>query len=93
MPAHRLPDPVSSVLDRVEQHSRNVRLAMIGAAMVEGLLLVLSLALVDWGNRVHVLLFLFSVLTYTIVALGLLALGAHVSRVGARVVAALDARG
>ncbi|MEX2180399.1 MAG: hypothetical protein WD801_16910 [Gemmatimonadaceae bacterium] len=93
MPAHRLPDPVASVLDRVEQHSRSVRLAVIGAAMVEGLLLVLSLALVDWGNSVHVLLFLFSVLTYTVVALGLLALGAHVSRVGARVVAALDARG
>ncbi len=93
MSANRPTDPVTGVLDRVDRHSRNVRLAVLGAAMAEGLLLVLGLALLDWRNSVHVLLFVFSVLTYTVVVLGLLALGAHVSRVGARVVAALDTRG
>jgi hypothetical protein len=93
MPANRPTDPVTGVLDRIDRHSRHVRLAVLGAAMAEGLLLVLALALLDWRNRVHVLLFVFSVLTYTVVVLGLLALGAHVSRVGARVVAALDRRG
>jgi hypothetical protein len=57
---------------------------------VEGLLLVIALLLLDWTNRTQLLLFIFSILGYTIIALGLLALGAHVSRVGARVVAALD---
>ena len=46
----------------------------------------------DWRNETQVLLFVLSILGYTIVALGLAALGAHVSRVGARVVAALEAQ-
>lgn len=93
MSADRQPDPVANTLNRVERHARNVRIALVGAAMLEGLLLLLGLALLDWHDRLQVLLFLFSVLTYTIIALGLLALGAHVSRVGARIVAALDAHG
>jgi hypothetical protein len=67
-------------------------MAVIAAAMVEGLLLVIALLMIDWRNDSQILLFVFSVLGYTIVALGLAALGAHVSRVGARVVAALDGR-
>lgn len=92
MTHHERRDPVANVLDRVEQHARNVRLAIIGAAMFEGLLLIVGLALIDWKDRTQVLLLLFTILTYTVVALGLVALGAHVSRVGARVVAAIDAR-
>ena len=76
----------------MDQHARRVRLSVIGAAMVEGLLMVIALLRIDWRNNMQVLLFVFSVLGYTIVALGLAALGAHVSRVGARVVAALDGR-
>lgn len=90
MNAQTSADPVSNVLDRIEGHTRHVRLAVLGAAAVEALLLVLCLALLDWNNELHVLLFLLSVLTYSVIALGLLALGAHVSRVGARIVAALD---
>ena len=90
MNPHTPADPVSNVLDRIERHSRHVRLAVLGAAAVEALLLVLCLALLDWQNDLHVLLFMLSVLTYSVIALGLLALGAHVSRVGARIVAAMD---
>lgn len=82
-------DVVTGVLDQMEQHARRIRLAVLGAAAVEGLLVVVALLTVDWGNSTHVLLFVFSILGYTIVALGLVALGAHVSRVGARIVAAL----
>jgi Kef-type K+ transport system membrane component KefB len=81
---------VSGVLDRMDRHARMVRLAILAAAMVEGLLMVIALLKVDWKNQTQVLLFLFAVLGYTIVALGMVALGAHVSRVGARVVAALE---
>jgi len=76
----------------MDQHAQRVRLAVIGAAMVEGLLMLVALLKIDWKNDTQVLLFVFSVLGYTIVALGLAALGAHMSRVGARVVAALDGR-
>jgi len=81
---------VSGVLSRMDRHARMVRLAILAAAMVEGLLMVIALLKVDWKNETQVLLFLFSVLGYTIVALGMVALGAHMSRVGARVVAALE---
>ena len=83
---------VPGILARMDQHAQRVRLAVIGAAMVEGLLMLVALLKIDWKNDTQVLLFVFSVLGYTIVALGLAALGAHMSRVGARVVAALDGR-
>lgn len=86
-------DLVTSVLDRIEHHARMMKLAMLGAVALEGLLMVIALLKLDWANSTQVLLFIFSVLSYTIVVLGLLALGAHVSRVGARVVAALDEHG
>jgi hypothetical protein len=83
---------VPGVLVRMDRHAQHVRMAVIAAAVVEGLLLVIALLKIDWKNDTQVLLFVFSVLGYTIVGLGLVALAAHVSRVGARVVAALDGR-
>jgi hypothetical protein len=90
MPESKNASAVPGVLARMDRHAQRVRLAVIAAALVEGLLLVFALLLIDWRNDTQILLFVFSVLGYTIVALGLAALGAHVSRVGARVVAALD---
>ncbi|HVE33989.1 MAG TPA: hypothetical protein VNC18_10535 [Gemmatimonadaceae bacterium] len=81
---------VPGVLAQMDRHAQRIRVAVIGAAMVEGLLLVVALVKIDWRNDTQILLFVFSVLGYTIIALGLAALGAHVSRVGARVVAAMD---
>ena len=83
----------ADVLDRMERNARLGRYAIMGAATVELLMLVLMLLLVNWHDRVQVLIVLVSILTYTIIVLGLAALGAHVSRVGTRVVAALDGRG
>jgi hypothetical protein len=90
MNAHRREDVVAGVLDRMEHHARMMRLAVLGAGALEGLLLVLALLKVNWADDTHVLLFIFAVLGYSIIVLGLVALGAHISRVGARVVAALD---
>ena len=83
---------VSSVLERMDRDAQRVRLAVMGAVMIEGLLMVVALLKIDWKNDTQVLMFVFAILGYTIVALGLAALGAHISRVGARVVAALDGR-
>jgi hypothetical protein len=76
----------------MDRDAQRVRMAVIAAATIEGLLLVVALLKIDWTTDTQILLFIFSVLGYTIVALGLAALGAHISRVGARVVAALDRR-
>jgi len=86
-------DVVTGVLDRMEHHARTARLAILGAAAAEGLLMLIAIFKMNWDDSTHILLFIFAILGYSIIALGLVALGAHVSRVGARVVAALEDRG
>jgi len=83
---------LASVLDRMDRHAQMTRLAIVAAAAIEALFMVVAILKVNWRDDTQVLLFVFSVLSYMIIALGLIALGAHVSRVGARVVAALEGR-
>ena len=85
-------DPVTSALDRAERHARRTRFAILGAAGVEGLLLLLGLLVMDWQNPTHVLILRFAALVCSVLGLGLLALGAHISRVGVRIVSALETR-
>jgi hypothetical protein len=83
---------VAGVLERMDRQARLGKLALAGALAVEALLLVLVLMLADWNDGGQRLLVIVGVLGYSIVVLGLVALAAHVSRVGARIVAALDSR-
>jgi len=78
------------VLDRLERHNRNVRFAILGAATVEAVLVAIAILKLNFSNRFELVIFMLFVLTYTIVGLGLLALGAHMSRVGDRVLAAVE---
>ncbi len=80
----------SSVLDSMERSERNMKLGIFGAVFVEMALFLVAFTMVDWSNHTERLLFIFSVMSYTIVALGLAALGAHVTRTAARLAAALD---
>ena len=79
-----------TVLDRLERDARTVRLAVLGAATTELALFVVAFRLIDWHDRTQLLLFVLSVLGYTIVVLGLVALGAHVSRTVGCALAAID---
>lgn len=92
MSSKRDDDTIAGILDRLDRQARLSRLALFGAVAVEGLLLVLVLLLTDWSDGGQRLLVVVGILGYTIVVLGLAALAAHVSRVGARIVAALDPR-
>lgn len=83
---------VADILDRMDRQARMGRAALIGALGVEALLLGLILWLTDWNDEGQRLLVIVGILGYSIIVLGLAALGAHVSRVGARIVAALDPR-
>ena len=78
------------VLNKMERQASMIRLALIGAMGVEALMLGVALRLIDWQDKTHVLIFVTAILGYTIVALGLAALGAHVSRASNRVVAVLE---
>lgn len=82
----------AGVLDRMERQDRLFKVAFGAAVIVEALLLTLVLWLADLHDRTHVLILVTAVLGYTIVALGLVALGAHISRTLSGLAAALDGR-
>jgi hypothetical protein len=86
----RLDEIRNDVLVRMERAERNYKLAFVGAAVVEGVFLLAFLLLADFTNRTHVLLLLAAVMTYSILAVGLVALGAHVNRAILRVLRAID---
>lgn len=90
MSAPNLDEIREGVLNRMERHARVLRLAVYGAALVEMLMLGIALWLIDWQDRTHLLLLVLSVLGYTVVLLGLVGLGSHVSRTAGRVIAALE---
>jgi hypothetical protein len=57
---------------------------------VEGLLLIAAIFIADWSNPLHRLVFILSILTYSVVACGLIALAGHISRLVGRVLIALE---
>ncbi len=80
----------AEALARVERGERNFKLAFFGALAFEALFLVVFLLAADFSNRTHVLLLIATVGGYTVVVLGLVVLGAHVSRGVARVLRAVE---
>ena len=69
---------------------RNFKLAFLGAAIVETAFTVSFVLLADLSDRLHVLLLVSTVSCYSIVVLGLVALGAHINRGIARVLKAVE---
>lgn len=78
-------------LDRVDRTEKHYRAAFFGAAILEVFFLVGFLMLADFkSNRMHLLLFLATIAIYSIVALGLVALGALANRNALRILKALE---
>ncbi len=77
-------------LKRINRSERNFKLAFIAAGVVESLFVVSFLLLADFSNRLHLLLLLATVSSYSIVVLGLFALGAHVNRSVLRILTAIE---
>lgn len=78
------------VLDRMERQDRWFKRSLLGAVALEAMLLLLALWLVDLHDRTQVLILVTSILGYTIVVLGLVALGAHLSRAMSALAASID---
>jgi hypothetical protein len=76
-------------VERAAAAERNYKLAFWGAILVETIFFVAFLVLADLKNRNHILLLLCAVGIYGILALALVALGAHVSRCTLRVLKAI----
>ena len=90
MHTDRLDDIRGGVLRQMERAERNMKLGIFGAALIELLLFILAFTQFDLKNPVERIVFITSVLGYTITVLGLVALGAHVTRSVGRIVALLD---
>ena len=82
----------AAALARIDRSERNFKLAFYGAGFVEIAFVVSFLLLADLSNRLHLLLLISTVSCYSIVVLGLVALGAHINRGIARLLKALELR-
>jgi hypothetical protein len=81
----------AAALDRIDRSERGYRRAIFAGFVAEAALLLAFVFLADFNNRLHLLLMIATVGIYTILALGLVALGAHVSRNTQLILRALDA--
>jgi len=82
----------AAALKRIDRSERYFKLAFYGAGLVEIAFVVSFLLLVNLSNRLHLLLLISTVSCYSIVVLGLFALGAHINRGIARLLKALELR-
>jgi hypothetical protein len=82
----------AAALARIDRSERNFKLAFIGAGLVETAFIVSFVLLADFSNRLHVLLLVSTVSCYSIVVLGLVALGTHINRGIARILKAVELR-
>jgi hypothetical protein len=86
----KLDEVRAAALARIDRSERNFKLAFYGAMVVESLFIVSFFLLADLSNRMHLLLLISTVSCYSIVVLGLFALGAHINRGVARVLKAVE---
>lgn len=91
MEKQKLDEIRAAALTRINRSERNFKLAFIGAAAVESVFIVVFILLADLSNKMHVLLLISTVSSYTIIVLGLVALGAFVNRSVLRVLTAIEA--
>jgi hypothetical protein len=90
MTIDRVHTPTGDALDRIDRAERHYRLAFFGAVGCEAVMLLVYLALADFSNRTHILLLVAMVAIYSIIGIGLVALGAHVNRTTLRVLRAIQ---
>lgn len=80
----------AAALARIDRSERNLKLAIYGAFFVEAAFIVSFLLAADLSNRIHLLLLISTVSCYSIVVLGMVALGAYINRAVLRVLKAVE---
>ena len=81
----------AAALARIDRAEKHFRLALLGGVLLESAFLVGFVLLANLKDRTHLLILLSTVASYTILILGLCALGAHATRCTQRILSALDA--
>lgn len=77
-------------LDRVEKSERNLKLGVISFAILDTAFFIVFLLLMDFSNKLHVLIFVASGGFYLLLLLGLIVLGLQVKRDTQLVLRAID---
>ena len=80
----------SDALGRIEQSERSFKLAFFAGAVLEVVFLAAFIFTADFTNRLHLLLLIATVGSYSVIVLGLVALGAHANRGTLRVLKAIE---
>jgi hypothetical protein len=80
----------AAALARIDRSERYFKLAFFGAGLVETAFIISFIFLADLSNRLHLLMLISTVSCYSIVVLGLFALGAHINRGVARILKAIE---
>ena len=88
----KLDEVRAAALARIDRSERTFKLAFFCAFIVESLFIVSFFLLADLSNRLHLLLLISTVSCYSIVVIGLFALGAHINRGIARLLKAIELR-
>jgi len=80
----------STALDHIDRAHRNFVFALGAAAVWEAFFMVAFFLAMDRGNRLHVLLLIATVGSYTVVVFGLIVLGAYFNRSHLRMLKAIE---
>ena len=84
------PDDIRlKTMETIERQERLYRWCFVGGAVMELLFFVLFFRLMNLHDKLHVLLFIATVSSYTIIVMGLLALGALSNRNAQRILRAI----
>ena len=89
-PTNDLEQMRANALKQMDRAQRNFKLALFGAVLFEGLFTLGIIYFVDVRNPLHLLIVCCTGVIYMPIVLGLVALGAHMSRNTLRVLARLD---
>ena len=79
-----------TALNEIEQRQNAAKWTIIGAALIESILLLAIFIVIDLTNKTHQLIFLTAMLVYLPVCLGMVALGLHQSRNTKRMLLAMQ---
>jgi hypothetical protein len=82
-----------TALDRIDRSERHYKVTFFAAALIEAFFFAGFILLADFSNRMHVLLLITTIAIYSILALGLVALGVHINRNTLRVLNAVELLG
>jgi hypothetical protein len=79
-----------AALDQVHKSEQRFRYLMVGVFLWEAVLLAVIILYMDFGDRMHVLIFLSTAIVYGTLGIGLVTLGAYLRQNTLQILAALE---